>query len=173
MARVSQKDTEGFAEKLKQIWAQPERKDALRTAKLSMAEYRDRCPEAMAVLADGLEDSPQFYGVPDFDQKKVASTNVSEGMFHEVRRRSRVVGVFPSDEAHTSIDKAGEPSTASPSRRKPYGLFVAPGSCRTIRPARDPPMGRCSRSRMPPSGSAFRQAPCIDTSTTASSWEST
>ena len=103
MARVSQKDKKIFAEKMKQIWIQPDRKGALRTAKIFMAEHRDRYPEAVAVLADGLEDSLQFYAFPDFDQRKIASTNVLERMFREVRRRSRVVGVFPSDEAYIRL----------------------------------------------------------------------
>ncbi len=103
MARVSQKDKKVFAEKMKQIWVQPDSKDALRTAKLFMAEYRDRYPEAMEVLAEGLEDSLQFYAFPEFDPRKVASTNVLERMFREVRRRSRVVGVFPSDEAYIRL----------------------------------------------------------------------
>jgi len=103
MGRVQQKDKKLFAEKLKQIWMQPDRKGAVRTAKIFMAEYRDKYPEAVAVLAEGLEDSLQFYAFPEFDQRKIASTNVLERMFREVRRRSRVVGVFPSDEAYIRL----------------------------------------------------------------------
>jgi transposase-like protein len=103
MARVSQRDKKVFAEKMKQIWVQPDRRGAVRTAKIFMAEYRERYPEAIAVLAEGLEDSLQFYGFPEFDQKKVASTNVVERLFREVRRRSRVVGVFPSTEAYVRL----------------------------------------------------------------------
>jgi putative transposase len=103
MGRVSQKDKKSFADKMKQIWAQPDRKGAIRTAKIFIAEYRQRYPEAVAVLADGLEDSLQFYAFPEFDQRKVASTNVLERMFREVRRRSRVVGVFPSDGAYIRL----------------------------------------------------------------------
>jgi len=50
-----------------------------------------------------LEDSLQFFGFPEFDQRKIASTNVLERMFREVRRRSRVVGVFPSDDAYIRL----------------------------------------------------------------------
>jgi transposase-like protein len=103
MGRVQQKDKKLFAEKLKQIWVQPDRKSALRTAKIFMAEHRDKYPDAVAVLADGLEDSLQFYAFPEFDQRKIASTNVLERMFREVRRRSRVVGVFPSDDAYIRL----------------------------------------------------------------------
>jgi len=103
MAHVSQKDKKTFAEKMKQIWVQPDRKGAVRTAKIFMAEYREKYPEAVVVLAEGLEDSLQFYAFPEFDQRKIASTNVLERMFREVRRRSRVVGVFPSDEAYIRL----------------------------------------------------------------------
>jgi transposase-like protein len=81
------------------LWVQPDRKGAVSTAKVFMAEYRERYPEAIAVLAESLEDSLQFYGFPEFDQRKLASMNVVERLFREVRRRSRVVGVFPSSEA--------------------------------------------------------------------------
>ena len=103
LARVQQRDKKAFAEKLKQIWVQPDRKSAVRTAKIFMAEYRSTYPEAVAVLAEGLEDSLQFYAFPEFDHRKIASTNVLERMFREVRRRSRVVGVFPSDEAYIRL----------------------------------------------------------------------
>lgn len=53
MGRVQQRDKKLFAEKLKQIWIQPDRKGAVRTAKIFIAEYRDRYPEAVAVLAEG------------------------------------------------------------------------------------------------------------------------
>jgi transposase-like protein len=103
LARVQQRDKKGFAGKLKQIWVQPDRKSAVRTAKIFMAEYRSRYPEAVTVLAEGLEDSLQFYAFPEFDHRKIASTNVLERMFREVRRRSRVVGVFPSDESYIRL----------------------------------------------------------------------
>jgi putative transposase len=103
MARVAQKDKKTFAEKMKQIWVQPDRKGAVRTAKIFMAEYRVKYPEAVVVLAEGLEDSLQFYAFPEFNPSKIASTNVLERMFREVRRRSRVVGVFPSDEAYVRL----------------------------------------------------------------------
>jgi len=103
MARVSKKDKKSFAEKMKQIWVQPDRKNAVRTAKIFMAEYRQKYPEAVVILAEGLEDSLQFYAFPEFDQRKTASTNVLERMFRKVRRRSRVVGVFPSDEAYVRL----------------------------------------------------------------------
>jgi transposase-like protein len=103
MARVNHKDKEIFGSKLKQIWVQPDRKSAIRTAKIFMAEYRSRYPEAIKALAEGLEDSLQFYAFPTFDHRKISSTNVLERINKEVRRRSRVVGVFPSEESYVRL----------------------------------------------------------------------
>ncbi len=94
LGRVSHRDKKAFSEKLKQIWVQPDRKSAVRTARIFMAEYRQRYPEAIAVLAEGLEDSLQFYAFPEMDPRKISSTNVLERLNKEIRRRSLVVGEF-------------------------------------------------------------------------------
>jgi transposase-like protein len=68
-----------------------------------MAEYRLRYPEAVAALAEGLEDFLQFYAFPEMDPRKISSTNVLERLNKEIRRRSRVVGVFPSEESYVRL----------------------------------------------------------------------
>ena len=103
MAKVKHRDKKMFAEKLKQIWLQPDRKSAIRTAKIFMAEYRSNYSDAVDILAAGLEDSLQFYLLPEFDRRKISSTNCLERINHEVRRRSRVVGVFPSIESYIRL----------------------------------------------------------------------
>jgi len=103
LGRVSHRDKKAFSEKLKQIWVQPDRKSAVRTARIFIAEYRQRYPEAIAVLAEGLEDSLQFYAFPEMDPRKISSTNVLERLNKEIRRRSRVVGVFPSEDSYVRL----------------------------------------------------------------------
>jgi transposase-like protein len=103
LGRVSHRDKKAFSEKLKQIWVQPDCKSAVRTARIFMAEYRQRYPEAIAVLAEGLEDSLQFYAFPEMDPRKISSTNVLERLNKEIRRRSRVVGVFPSEDSYVRL----------------------------------------------------------------------
>lgn len=103
MAKVKHCDKETFAGKLKQIWLQPDRKAAVRTAKIFMAEYRQRYPDAIEILAAGLEDSLQFFSFPTFDHRKISSTNALERINREIRRRSRVVGVFPNEESYVRL----------------------------------------------------------------------
>ena len=81
---------------LKQIWLQPDRKSARRAADLLCRDYEKRFPEAVRCLEEGLEDSLQFFGFPEIDSKKISSTNMPERTCREVRRRSRVIGVFPT-----------------------------------------------------------------------------
>ena len=99
LAKVPHKDKGRFAALLKQVWLQPDRKSARRAADHLVEEYEDRFPEAIRCLEDGLEDSLQFYSFPEIDDKKISSTNMVERTIREVRRRSRVIGVFPTTES--------------------------------------------------------------------------
>jgi len=103
MARVSHRDKGQFAARLKQIWMQPDRASALKIAELFIEEYEEQYPEAIETLRQGLEDSLQFYSFEDFDSKKISSTNMQERLHKEVRRRSRVVGIFPSEESYIRL----------------------------------------------------------------------
>ncbi|HOM98323.1 MAG: IS256 family transposase [Dethiobacteraceae bacterium] len=103
LVHVPAKDKESFAAKLKQIWQQPDYESAKRYAELLIEEYEARFPKAVEVLANGLEDSLQFYGFPEIDAKKISSTNMLERLHKEIRRRSKVVGIFPSMDSYIRL----------------------------------------------------------------------
>lgn len=103
VAHVTPKKKEAFAGRLKQIWLQETKEDALALAHRLIDEYQPYYPEAMEVLAEGLEESLQFYHFPQIDKRRISSTNVLERINREARRRSRVVSVFPSREAYVRL----------------------------------------------------------------------
>ena len=103
LARIPYKEKKRFAERLKQIWLQPDKKSALKVAEIFCQDYEKRFPEAVKCLEDGLEDSLQFYEFPEIDKRRISSTNVVERIIREIRRRSRVIGVFPSQDSYVRL----------------------------------------------------------------------
>lgn len=103
LVHIPAKDKESFAAKLKQIWEQPDSESAKRYANMLMEEYASRYLKAIEVLENGLEDSLQYYQFPEIDSRKISSTNILERVNKGIRRRSRVVGIFPSMESYVRL----------------------------------------------------------------------
>ncbi|MBN2250085.1 MAG: transposase, partial [Campylobacterales bacterium] len=60
-------------------------------------------PEAIECLEAGLEDSLQFFHFDSIDHGRISSTNVLERLNKEIRRRSKVVGIFPGRESYLRL----------------------------------------------------------------------
>ena len=103
LAYVSGKNKKAFAEKLKQIWLQPDYESAQKYANELMNDYEAQYPRAILTLEDGLEDSLQFFSFQEIDARKISSTNLLERLNKEIRRRTKVVGIFPSMDSYVRL----------------------------------------------------------------------
>ena len=103
LARIPSKDKASFASRLKQIWIQPDIETARAYAEGLMNEYESRYPQAVRTIEEGLEDSLQFYSFKCMDARKISSTNILERLNREIRRRTNVVGVFPSIDSYIRL----------------------------------------------------------------------
>lgn len=103
LAKIPHRSKENFAAELKQIWLAPDAKAARKRADSLAEEYEKRFPEAIQILEDGLEDSLQFYSFPALDSRKIASSNMLERLNKEIRRRTRVVGIFPNPDSYVRL----------------------------------------------------------------------
>ncbi len=107
--------TTGLPARLKLIWKNPDEKSARAMKDDFCEEYERSFPKAVECLEEGFEDSIQFYAFEELDSRKISSTNTLERLNREIRRRSSVVGIFPStDQAIClSIQRTGRLSVAT------------------------------------------------------------
>ena len=66
-------------------------------------EYEKSFPKAVECFEEGFEDSVQFYAFEELDGRKISSTNTLERLNREIRRRSSVVGIFPSTDSYVRL----------------------------------------------------------------------
>ncbi len=103
LAHVPQKEKGSFAAQLKEIWLAPSAELARQRAKQLSERYEKRFPKAIEILEEGLEDSLAFYAFPELDARKISSTNMLERLNKEIRRRTNVVGIFPTPDSYLRL----------------------------------------------------------------------
>ncbi len=103
LAYVGHRHKDNFAKQLKHIWLQPDERQARSYAESFMESYENLFPEAVRCLEEGLDDSLQFYRFDKIDHRKISSTNTLERLNREIRRRSKVVGIFPDRSSYIRL----------------------------------------------------------------------
>jgi len=77
--------------------------DAKAEAQRFVARYCRGFPPATEVLVRHLEECLTFYRFPERHWKHIRTSNVLERAFKEVRRRTNVVGRFPTEMAALAV----------------------------------------------------------------------
>jgi putative transposase len=65
--------------------------------------YEKSYPKAVSVLEAGIEDALTYLGYPGNHHARIRTTNMLERLFKEVKRRTRVVGVFPTETSAATL----------------------------------------------------------------------
>jgi putative transposase len=103
LVHIPHRDKEEFAGQLKAIWLAPSAEGAKERAAALAQKYAVKYHKAIDTLENGLEDSLSFYAFPKLDARKIASTNMLERLNEEIRRRTRVVGIFPNPDSYLRL----------------------------------------------------------------------
>ena len=84
---------------LKRVFASDDVSEA-RTKSVELAEQLDkRADRAIECLEQGLEDALAVYALPSKYRRRLKSTNMQERLIQEVRRRERVIRIFPNEDS--------------------------------------------------------------------------
>jgi len=94
--KVSYKRLKELMGDLAAVYASWERGECLRRGQEMAAKWRGHCPAVSRMLEEGLEDTLSVLGLAEHHRRKLASTNLLENIMKRLKKRTRVVGVFPN-----------------------------------------------------------------------------
>jgi len=84
---------------LREVFAAPTRTQALAVARRLAGQWRTSHPRVADVLEEELEDCLSCLAFPSEHQLRIRTTNSMERLSQELKRRTRVVRIFPNREA--------------------------------------------------------------------------
>jgi putative transposase len=88
---------------LRSVFAQEDASDILARWDDLAASLAERFPRATELMLEAREDVLAFRHFPQPHWRKIWSTNLLERVNEEIKRRTRVVGIFPNDAAITRL----------------------------------------------------------------------
>ncbi len=95
-AKVSYKRAKELMRDLLAVLAPAERAECLRRAEEMAAKWAGSHPAVAAMLRSGLEDCLAVLSFPADHRRRLTSTNLLENLMRRLKKRTRVVGVFPN-----------------------------------------------------------------------------
>lgn len=103
LARVPRKQQALIRRELNGIFYAASLEEALRAAEVFARRYKNVYPGAVEVLGRDLSDCLSFFRFPPRHWKRLRTSNTLERHFREVRRRTRVIGRFPTEMSALSL----------------------------------------------------------------------
>ena len=85
-----------MAQDLVVVFEPEDRTECLRRGEEMAAKWESRYPAVAKMLREGLEDCLAVLDFPEHHRRRLQSTNMLENLMKRLKKRSRVVGVFPS-----------------------------------------------------------------------------
>jgi putative transposase len=85
------------SERLNRIFNSADKKEALEHKKEIVKQYENKATKLADFIDENIEDCLAVYEMPEQWRKRVRTTNMLERYHSEVRRRTRVVRIFPNE----------------------------------------------------------------------------
>jgi putative transposase len=84
---------------LNDLYNAPGLKEALERKNQMLEHFRDQAPKAMELLDDSFDDITAVFGLPEPYRKRLRTSNGIERVNEELRRRERVIRIFPNEDS--------------------------------------------------------------------------
>lgn len=94
-----------MGEEIKLVFQASDRREAERRKDEFVARFAKTAPKSVACLEDGFEDAMAVMALPQQYRRRLRSTNMQERLNEEIRRRERVIRIFPND--HSALRLIG------------------------------------------------------------------
>ena len=88
-----------IANEIKLIFKAENKDIAIQLARDTIARYEGKASRAMDCLENGLEDGIAVLNLPQRYRQRLRTSNLAERMNEEIRRRERVIRIFPNEDA--------------------------------------------------------------------------
>ena len=86
-----------IAGKLKLVFTAADKETARKLSNDLIVEFEKTAAKAMKCLESGLENALTILGLPERYRKRLRTSNLAERMNEEIRRREKVIRIFPND----------------------------------------------------------------------------
>lgn len=94
--KVSYKRRAELMKDLAAVFEPWERAECLRRGEEAAAKWHKASPAVASTIREGLEDCLAVLGFPGHHRRKLASTNLLECLMKRLKKRTKVVGIFPN-----------------------------------------------------------------------------
>jgi putative transposase len=99
LVHVPKRSQAEVSEAMKAVFVQRDEKSAKTKAADLVRQFQSRFAKAMEIFEAGIEDVLSYLHYPQSHRVRISSTNPLERLNLEIRRRTRVVGIFPNPAA--------------------------------------------------------------------------
>lgn len=99
LVQVPKRSQAEVSEAMKAVFVQRDERSAKSKAADLVRQFQARFAKAMEIFEAGLDDVLSYLHYPQPHRTRISSTNPLERLNLEIRRRTRVVGIFPNTAA--------------------------------------------------------------------------
>lgn len=94
--KVSYKKLKQLMGEVASVFAPEEKTECLTRAEEMAVRWEQTAPAVAAMLREGIEDCLAVLSIPEHHRRKFRSTNLLENIMKRLKKRTKVVGVFPN-----------------------------------------------------------------------------